>query len=117
MAIWPASFLRLLRDPVQRRLRPHDQAAPQDRRRRERHLAQRILANQPELGPGLNHEGIAVFAQQEDLAVVSPRRSREAADVARDPLPPVNLFAGSRVVTEQEAAIEKRVVIAAVDEG
>ena len=77
---------------------------------------ERILADDLELGARLHHEGVTVLAQQKDLAVVGPRRRREAADVAREALTAVDLFAGLGVVTEQEAAVEQRVVVVAVDQ-
>ena len=67
-------------------------------------------------GPGLHDERVAVLAQHEDLAVVRPGRRGEAARFGGDALPAVDLLAGPRVVAEQKAAVEQRVVVVAVDE-
>src|SRR6185295_9040341 len=93
-----------------------DHAAVRDCRRGERHFVERVLAKQLELRTRLNDEGVAIFTQQKDLAVVSPRRRGETAGVWRNPLPSVDLASGPRVMTEQEPSIEQRVVVIAVDE-
>jgi len=76
----------------------------------------RILAEQLETGTGLHDEGIAVFADREDLAVVGPWRRREAAGLHRHALARVDLLAGPCIVAQQDAAVEQRVVVVAVDE-
>jgi hypothetical protein len=47
-------------------------AAPRYRWRRQRHLVERILAEQLELGSGLHHERIAILTQEKNLSVVRP---------------------------------------------
>ena len=68
-----------------------------------------------ELGPRLDHEGVAVLAQQEDLPVVAPRRRGEAVADLEAPAA-VDLLPGGRVVREQEAAVEQGVVDVVVDQ-
>ena len=63
---------------------------PRDRRRGHAHFVERILAEEFVLSPGLNNEGVAVFAQAEYLAVVSPWRRGESAGRRVDALLAVN---------------------------
>ena len=63
----------------------------------------------------LYHVGVALLAQREDLAVVGPRRRREAGPHP-DPSPWVDRLAGQRVVGLEEPAVEQAVVDVAVDQ-
>ena len=87
-----------------------------DGRGSQRHLVEGVLPDDFERGPGSNDVRVAVFTHRENFPVVSPRRSREAARVSRDPLAAIDLLAGPGVLTRDEAAVEQRVVIVAVYE-
>ena len=54
--------------------RTNDQAIADDRRCGHAQFTQAVLAEQLELGPSLDHEGVAVLAKTEDLAVIGPGR-------------------------------------------
>ena len=91
---------------IELRGRPDEETAPGDCGGRERHLVQAVPCEQLVFRTCLNHERLAVLAQQENPAVVRPGRCRKRAGVTRQALPPVDFFSGPRVVCRQEAAIE-----------
>ena len=62
----------------------------------------------------MHYESLTVLAEGEDLAVISPRRRREAAGFGSDALTRIDLLARLRIIADQEAAIEERVVVVAV---
>src|SRR5216684_2213772 len=80
-----------LRDPVEFRSRPDDQAAAGDGRRSHAQFVERVLAQDLELRSGLDHEGIAILAQSENLAVIRPRRGSKSRSFRIDALFAVNL--------------------------
>src|SRR5262245_29372945 len=105
-----------LRDAIQLRLCPDDDAAARDGGRRERHFVKGVFPQHLELRTGLDDEGDAVFAEREDLAVVCPWRSRESAGVGVYALAAVDLLTRPGIVAREEPAIEERVEVIAVHE-
>src|SRR5437879_4694695 len=103
-----------LGDAVDLRSRPDDEAAAGDGRRGHAHFVERVLAEDPELRPGLHHEGVAVLAQGENLAVIRPRRSGKRRRFRIDALLAVYLAACPRLVTRHHAAVEQRVIEIAI---
>src|SRR5580700_2921904 len=100
-------------DPDEMRRGADDDAVVRDRRGRKRPLIERILADHLELRACGDDERVTVLAEREDLAVVGPRRRREAAHVGRNPLASVDFLAGPGVVCREESSIVKGVVVVA----
>ena len=57
-----SSSSSLVADAIQLRLRPQNQATPDDRRGGQRHLVQRVGTEQLEVRPGPDDERVAVYA-------------------------------------------------------
>src|SRR5438552_19197137 len=94
-------------DTVYLRCGPDEQATLRDGRSRHAQLIQRVLAQQLEFLARLDHEGVAIFAEREDLAVIGPWRRREGAGGRVDALLTVDLLAGAGIVRRQEPAVEQ----------
>src|SRR5580704_12265462 len=85
-------------DPDEMRRGTDDDAVVRDRRGRKRPFIERILADHLEVRACGDDEGVTVLAERKDLAVVGPRRCREAAHVGRNPLASVDFPASLGVV-------------------
>jgi hypothetical protein len=103
-------------DAIELSGRPDEETVPGDSRRGERHFVEAVSAEQFVFLTRLNHERLAVLAEDEDPAVVRPRRGRERAGVSREALSPVNFLSRLCVVSRQEAAIEQGIELAADDD-
>src|SRR5215469_15609622 len=95
----------------------YDQASPRDGGRCHAHVVQGVFPHHLEFRSGLNHECVAVLAQREDLAVISPRGGGKGAGSGFDTLLSVYLLARSSLMAGEEAAVEQSVEVISVNQG
>src|SRR5262249_51921291 len=115
----PKFFLTLIRWPFPPKakeimLRPHEEHAVGDRRRRHARVAQRVRRQHLELRPRPDHLHAALLAGEVYLAVGRRRRGGEAALDPEALL--VNLLARLRLVTGDHPGVRAGVEILAVDD-
>src|SRR5260370_19576869 len=98
-----------LPNPIQLRLRSHNQAVARQGRCGQGHLAQAVLAEQLELRPGPDDVGVAVFTQDKELIRGGPGRGSIGIGARPNALALVNLLTGTGVVTIKRAHILENV--------
>jgi hypothetical protein len=82
------------------------------------HISPRLFLADFLIGAGLDHEGVAIFAQTKYLAIVRPGRSRKVGRaLCVDALFAVNFPAGLRVVAAQETEIEEDIEMVIANQG
>src|SRR5438093_5622193 len=93
----------LLPDAVEVLDATQEQRAARDGGRRPEHLVQVVLGQHLELWPRLDDERLAILVETEHLAIIGPRRRREAVRPLQ-PLARVGRLARFGVVAAQSAA-------------
>ena len=92
------------------------QTALGDRRGRHAHLVQAVFPKHLVFSAGLDHIRVTVFAEAKDLAVVGPGAGGEGVGFDVDALLAVDFFSRLGIVAGEEAAIEQRVIVVAVEQ-